>query len=145
MKSEVVRNFSVLIKGDKMTNWIKEYGIFSGIAGAILAAIFAIIIAFIPSKKEDKQGVSIGGNVVVYGDSAITGNGNINIAKEISNNSDRIVSIQKRLRNLDSQEPVINYLIQKAKNAFYSNNLVDAEKIIKEIDLKQGKNNKCLN
>ena len=120
-----------------MTNWFKEHGVFSGIAGAILAAIVAIIIALIPNKKEDKQSVFIGGNVVVSGDSAITGNGNINITKEVSKTSDRIVSIQKRLRNLQSQDPVINYLLQKAKNAFYSNNLNEAEKIIKEIDLKQ--------
>jgi len=121
-----------------MTNWIKEHGVFSGIAGAILAAIVAIIIAFIPSKKENKQDVSIGGNVFVSGDSAITGNGNINITKEVSNNSDRIVSIQKRLRNLQSQDdPVISYLIQKSKDAFYANNLDEAEKILKEIDIKQ--------
>ena len=120
--------FTVLIKGDKMSNWIKEYGTFSGIAGAILASIVTIIIAFIsPSKKEYNQGVSIDGNIVVSGDSVITGNGNINITKEVSNNSDRIVSIQKRLNNLQSQgDPVISYLIQKAKDALYSNNLDEA-------------------
>jgi len=120
-----------------MTNWFKEHGVFSGIAGAILAAIVAIIIALIPSNKEDKQGVAIGGNVVVSGDSAITGSGDININKTVSDNSDRIVSIQKRIRNLQSKDPVISSLIQKAKDAFYSNNLDDAEKIIKEIDIKQ--------
>jgi len=122
-----------------MTNWIKEHGVFSGIAGAIFAAVVAIIIALIPNEKEDKQGVSIGGNIVVSGDSAITGNGNINITKEVSNISDRIVSIQKRLSDLDSQDHEINDLIQKVKDAFYSNNLDAAEKIIEEIDLKQGK------
>ena len=124
-----------------MTNWIKEHGVFSGIAGGILAAIVAIIIALMPNiYKEEKQGVSIGGNVFVSGDSAITGNGDIIITKEVFSTSDRMMSIQKRLRNLDSQDPVINSLIKKAKDAFYSNNLDDAKKIIKKIDLKQGKN-----
>jgi len=117
-----------------MTNWIKKHGVFSGIAGAILAAIVAIIIAFIPPK--DKQGVSIGGNVVVSGDSAITGKGNIHIKKTVSNYSDRIESIQKRLRNLKSQDPVIFNLIQKAKDAFFANKLDEAEKILKEIKQK---------
>ena len=84
-----------------------------------------------------KQGVAIGGNVVVSGDSAITGHGDIHINKTASNSSDRIVSIQKRLRNLQSKDPVISYLIQKAKEAFYANNLDEAEKILKEIDIKQ--------
>jgi len=123
-----------------LTNWIKEHGLFSGIAGAILAAIVAIIIALIPSKQEDNQGVSIGGNVIVSGDTAITGNGNISITKEVSKTSDRMESIQKRLSNIHSQDPVINDLIQKAKDYFYANQLVEVEKIIKEIEFKQGTN-----
>jgi len=90
-------------------------------------------------KKENKSsgGVSIGGNVEVHGNSYITGNGDINITKEVSSTSDRIVSIQKRLSNLHSQDPVIIYLIQKAKDAFYANKLDEAEKIIKEIEFKR--------
>ena len=102
-----------------MPNWIKEYGLFGGIAGAILTVIVSLIIAFIPSRDENKHGVSIGGNINIVGDSAITGSGDININKTVSDNSDRIVSIQKRLRNLQSQDdPVISYLIQKSKDAF---------------------------
>ena len=123
----------------KITSWIKDNGVFSGINGAFLAAFVAIIISLIPNKKEDNQCVSIGGNVVASADSAITDSGNINIAKEVSKTSDRIVSIQKRLlRNLDTQNPLINFLIQKAKDVFYDNKLDEAEKIIKDIDLKQG-------
>jgi len=123
-----------------MANWIKEHSVFSGIAGASRAIVVTIIIALIPSKKEDKQGVSIVGDVVVFGDSEITGSGNINVNKKVSITSDRIVSIQKRLSNFRSQDPVIKYLIQKAKDAFYDNKLDEAEKFLKEIDLKQGAN-----
>jgi hypothetical protein len=124
----------------QMPKWIKEYGIFGGIAGVILTIIASLFIAFILNKNENKHGVSIGGNVNIAGDTAITGNGDIHINKTDSDNSDRIVSIQKRLRNLQSQDPIINYLIQKAKDAFYDNKLNEAEKLLKEISLKQGSN-----
>jgi len=48
-----------------------------------------------------------------------------------------MLSIHKRLRNIQSQEPVINDLIQKAKDAFYSNKLDETERFLQEIDLKQ--------
>ena len=123
-----------------MKNWIKEHCVFSGIAGAILAAVVAIIITIMSGKKEDKQGVSISGNFVVSGDTAITGSGNINIIREESLTSDRIITIQKRLKKIQSNDPHINYLIQQAKKAFYSNNIDEAEKIIKKIDFKQRTN-----
>jgi len=55
-----------------MSNWIKEHGVYSGIAGAILTVIVAIIIDLIANKNEDKQGqgISIGGDLVVSGVSA---------------------------------------------------------------------------
>jgi len=119
-----------------MPKWIKEHGVFGGIAGAILTVIVSLIIAFIPNN--DENGVSIGGDINIAGDSSITGSGDININKTVSDDSDRIISIQKRLRNLKSQDdPVISYLIQKAKDAFYANTLDEAEKILEEIEIKQ--------
>jgi len=42
-----------------MKNWIYEYQIFSGIAGAVLAVIIPFILSFIFSKKEKDKGASI--------------------------------------------------------------------------------------
>jgi len=123
-----------------MPNWIKEHAIFSGLAGAIITVIVTTIIALIPSKNEDKQGIFIGGKVIVSGDSNITGYGNININKEVTETSERKRSIEKYLINLQSQDHVITPLIQKAKDAFYSNKLDEAEKCIEEIYKKQGAN-----
>jgi len=154
-----------------MLKWIKENGIFSGIAGSILAVVVTITITLIQSYSvnnksvdlndsnskidmannsknniqrkivENNNGVSISGNIKVSGDSSITGNGNIYVNKEISKTSDRIVSIHRKLRMIQTQDPNIKNLVNKAKNAFYSNDLDKAELIINEIDIKNRKIN----
>ena len=71
------------------TNWFKKnkQWFFSGIGGVILTLIVTL---FLTLKTTPDKGVSIGGNVKSGGDTAISEKGNINIEKNVSDNSVKV-------------------------------------------------------
>ena len=105
-----------------------------GMTSLILTLMLSISITLLSNKKKYQQIITHRADAIISEDSDITESvNNINISNEISNTSDRVKRIQKRLCDLQSINPFINELIQKAKDNLYANNINKAESILTTI------------